>query len=299
MTTELDTPALAAPAAAPTTPWQIAWTRMNRHRLATAGLAVVVILGTLSFLAPWIAPYSYERQDRALGASPPSAAHWLGTDVLGRDQLTRLLYGGGVSFAVGICATLVSLLIGVTYGAVSGYAGRRTDAVMMRLVDILYALPFTVFVIVLMVVFGQNLLLLFVAIGAVEWLTMARIVRGQVLSIKEQTYIKAAVVLGYRWPRIVFRHVIPNVIGPVIVYTTLTIPRVMLMEAFLSFLGLGVQPPRSSWGLLIRNGAEVMESFPWLMIFPGITLALTLFALNFLGDGLRDALDPRFRPEAE
>ena len=259
-----------------------------------AGLALLVVLGLASVLAPWIAPYPPDEQNLELGAAAPSVAHWLGTDVLGRDLLARLLYGGRVSLMVGLCATFVSLVIGTTFGAVSGYAGGRTDACMMRLVDILYAIPFTIFVIVLMVVFGRNILLLFLAIGAVEWLTMARIVRGQVLSVKEQAFIKAAVVLGFSRRRIIFRHIIPNVLGPVIVYTTLTVPRVMLMEAFLSFLGLGVQPPMSSWGVLIRNGAEAMEAFPWLMIVPGLTLSATLFALNFLGDGLRDALDPRF-----
>ncbi len=276
-----------------TSPWAQMWKRLRHNHVAVAGMVVLAILIAAALLAPVLTPYSYEQMEIELGAVPPNAAHWLGTDDTGRDLLTRLLYGGRVSLAVGLCATFVSLLIGVTYGAVSGYAGGRTDDVMMRLVDILYALPFTVFVIILMVVFGRNFLLLFVAIGAVEWLTMARIVRGQVLAIKQQPFIKAAAVLGFSHTRIVARHIIPNVIGPVIVYTTLTIPRVMLLESFLSFLGLGIQPPMSSWGLLIRDGARMMETYPWLLIFPGITLSITLFALNFLGDGLRDALDPR------
>jgi len=269
------------------------WKRLRHNHMAVAGMVILTVFVVTALLAPVLTPYSYEHQDLVLGATPPSTSHWLGTDYLGRDQLTRLLYGGRVSLAVGICATFVSLLIGVTYGAISGYAGGRTDDVMMRLVDILYALPFTVFVIILTVVFGRNFLLLFVAIGAVEWLTMARIVRGQVLAIKQQPFIKAAAVLGFSHSRIIARHIIPNVIGPVIVYTTLTIPRVMLLESFLSFLGLGVQPPMSSWGLLIRDGASMMETYPWLLIFSSITLSATLFALNFLGDGLRDALDPR------
>jgi oligopeptide transport system permease protein len=277
----------------PLSPWSQMWQRLKRNHMAVAGILVLVVLIAGALLAPILTPYRYEHQDLVLGATPPSGTHWLGTDDLGRDLFTRLLYGGRVSLAVGICATLVSLLIGVTYGAISGYAGGRTDDTMMRLVDILYALPFTVFVIILMVVFGRNFMLLFVAIGAVEWLTMARIVRGQVLAIKQQPFIKAAAVLGFSHTRIIARHIIPNVIGPVIVYTTLTIPRVMLLESFLSFLGLGIQPPMSSWGLLIRDGARMMETFPWLLIFPGITLSITLFALNFLGDGLRDALDPR------
>jgi oligopeptide transport system permease protein len=190
-------------------------------------------------------------------------------------------------------ATGVALLIGVLYGTIAGYAGGRVDAVMMRLVDILYALPFMIFIILLMVIFGRNLILLFLAIGAVEWLTMARIVRGQVQALKQQEFIEAAVSLGLsRWT-IIRRHLIPNTLGPVIVYTTLTIPSVMLLEAFLSFLGLGIQPPQSSWGLLISYGVETMEEYPWLLIFPGVALSMTLFALNFLGDGLRDALDPR------
>ncbi len=277
----------------PLSPWALMWRRLRRNHMAVAGLVVLAILITAALLAPVLTPYTYENQDLALGATTPSAAHWLGTDDLGRDSLTRLLYGGRVSLAVGICATLVSLLIGVTYGAISGYVGGRTDDILMRLVDILYALPFTVFVIILMVVFGRNFLLLFVAIGAVEWLTMARIVRGQVLAIKQQPFIKAAAVLGFSHTRIIARHIIPNVVGPVIVYTTLTIPRVMLLESFLSFLGLGIQPPMSSWGLLIRDGARMMETYHWLLIFPGVILSITLFALNFLGDGLRDALDPR------
>ncbi|MCX7590511.1 MAG: ABC transporter permease [Kiritimatiellae bacterium] len=274
-------------------PWLESWDRLRHNRAAVGGLIVLCLLGTLSFLSPLIAPYGYEEQNLALGATPPSRLHWFGTDVLGRDLLTRVLYGGRISFAVGFLGTIVSLSIGLLYGSVSGYFGGRIDRIMMRVVDVLYALPFSVFVIVLTVVFGQSLILLFVAIGAVEWLTMARIVRGQVLAIKEQPFIKAARALGFSGPRILIRHIIPNGIGPVVVYTTLTVPRVMLLEAFLSFLGLGIRPPMSSWGLLIRNGAEVMDSYPWLLVLPGTVLSATLFSLNFLGDGLRDALDPR------
>lgn len=274
-------------------PRALAWRRFRRHRAAMAALLLLTLLAAAALLAPAISPYPYELQNLEMGAVAPSAAHWLGTDDLGRDLLSRLLYGGRISLSVGLCATFVSLCIGVAYGAISGYAGGRTDNVMMRLVDILYAMPFTVFVIILTVVFGRNLLLLFIAIGAVEWLTMARIVRSQVMAIKEQTFIRAARVLGYSHVRIIRRHVLPNVIGPVIVYTTLTVPRVILLESFLSFLGLGIQPPMSSWGLLIRDGARMMESYPWMLIFPGIVLSAALFALNLIGDGLRDALDPR------
>ncbi len=273
--------------------WDDAFRRLRRNRLAMFGLCFLLLIGALCLLAPWIAPYGYEQQNLRLGASPPSAAHWLGTDNFGRDMLTRILYGGRVSLMVGFIATAVALLIGVAYGAVAGYAGGRVDAFMMRLVDIMYALPFMIFIILLMVVFGRNLLLLFLAIGAVEWLTMARIVRGQVQSLKQQEFVEAAVALGLSPLLVIIRHVIPNALGPIIVYTTLTIPNVMLLEAFLSFLGLGIQPPESSWGLLISYGVESMEEYPWLLIFPGLMLTMTLFALNFLGDGLRDALDPR------
>lgn len=273
--------------------WQDAWLRLRKNHLALFGLGVLISMVVIALLTPWIAPYGYEEQDLLLGASPPSAAHWLGTDIFGRDMLTRIFYGGRVSLMVGFIATGVALLIGVVWGAVAGYAGGRVDAVMMRIVDILYALPFMIFIILLMVVFGRNILLLFLAIGAVEWLTMARIVRGQVQNLRRQEFVEAAFSMGLsRWT-IIRRHVIPNTLGPVIVYTTLTIPSVMLLEAFLSFLGLGIQPPQSSWGLLINYGVETMEEYPWLLIFPGLALSLTLFALNFLGDGLRDALDPR------
>jgi oligopeptide transport system permease protein len=203
------------------------------------------------------------------------------------------MYGGRVSLLVGFIATSVALVIGVSWGAVAGYAGGKLDAFMMRLVDILYALPFMIFIILLMVVFGKNLLLLFFAIGAVEWLTMARIVRGQVMTLKRQEFIEAAHSMGLPKQIIIVRHIVPNAIGPIIVYATLTVPNVMLLEAFLSFLGLGIQPPESSWGLLINYGVETMEEYPWLLIFPGLALTITLFGLNFLGDGLRDALDPK------
>ncbi len=273
--------------------WSNSWYRLKQNRLAIVGLVIILVMVTVALLTPWIAPYSYEAQDLNLGAAPPSIEHWLGTDTFGRDLLTRIMYGSRVSLAVGFLATAVSLIIGVAWGTISGYSGGRTDSIMMRIVDILYALPFIIFVILLMVVFGRNLFLLFMAIGAVEWLTMARIIRGQVLSIREKEYIDSAIMTGVSKWRIITRHVIPNTIGPIIVYTTLTIPDVILLESFLSFLGLGIQPPMCSWGLLINYGVETMEEFPWLLIFPGIALSVTLFSLNFLGDGLRDALDPK------
>ncbi len=267
--------------------------RLRNNKMAMASLFVLLFMITVALLTPWIAPYSYEEQKLDLGASAPSAEHWLGTDTLGRDQLTRIMYGSRISLMVGFIATAVALTIGVLWGAVAGFLGGRVDAVMMRIVDALYALPFTIFIILLTVIFGSSMLLLFLAIGAVEWLTMARIVRGQVLTIKRQEFVEAAVSMGLSPWRIISRHLIPNVLGPVIVYTTLTIPSVILLESFLSFLGLGIQPPASSWGSLISGGVETMEEYPWLLIFPGLALTITLFSLNFLGDGLRDALDPR------
>lgn len=273
--------------------WADVWRRLRKNHLAVFGILVLLVFGTLSILAPWIAPYSYDQQDLLLGAAPPSWQHWLGTDVLGRDLLTRILYGSRISLMVGFSATFVALLIGVSWGIVAGYIGGKVDNIMMRVVDILYTLPFMIFIVLLMVVFGRNIILLFVAIGAVEWLTMARIVRSQVQSLRHQAFIEAAISMGLSQWRIMWRHLLPNTLGTVIVYTTLTIPAVMLLEAFLSFLGLGVQPPQSSWGVLIAYGVETMEEYPWLLIFPGIALSVTLFALNFIGDGLRDALDPR------
>jgi len=285
-------PAAAAAAEPGRSPWIDAWHRLRRNRLAVAGGAVVVVLGLLCAIGPLFSQ-SFEEQNLDLGAIAPNAAHWLGTDTLGRDLFARLLYGGRISIMVGLVATFVALVIGVSYGAIAGFAGGKADAVMMRIVDIMYALPFTIFVILLMVFFGRNIFLLFFAIGAVEWLTMARIVRGQVLTVKRMEFIEAARALGFGRRRIIFRHIIPNVLGPIIVYTTLTIPAVMLLEAFLSFLGLGVQPPMSSWGVLIKDGADKMEEFWWLLVFPGSVFSLMLFSLNFLGDGLRDALDVR------
>jgi oligopeptide transport system permease protein len=273
--------------------WHDAWLRLRKNKLAVVGMCALGLISVACVFGPWISRYGYEEQNLDLGAAAPSAAHWLGSDTLGRDLLVRLLIGGRVSLGVGLCATFVALTIGVVYGAVAGFFGGKLDALMMRTVDIMYSMPFAIFVILLTGFFGRSLILLFVAIGAVEWLTMARIVRGQVMALKKMEFIEAARSLGLGRRRIIFRHILPNVLGPIIVYTTLTIPGVMLLESFLSFLGLGVQPPMSSWGWLIKEGAEKMEEFPWLLIFPGTVFSLTLFSLNFLGDGLRDALDVR------
>ena len=273
--------------------WRDAWRRLRKNRLAAISLVLLIAMIAMVIVGPLISHYSYETQDRSVGATPPSSANWFGTDTLGRDLLTRILYGGRISLMVGLCATAVSLGIGVLYGAVSGFSGGRLDSAMMRVVDILYTLPFTIIVIILTVYIGKNIVLIFLAIGAVEWLTMARIVRGQVVGLRQKEFVEAAHVMGLGRRRIVLRHLIPNALGPIIVYTTLTIPQVMLLEAIISFLGLGVQAPMSSWGVLIQDGAKVMEDYPWLLIFPSVFLSLTLFSLNFLGDGLRDALDPR------
>jgi len=260
------------------------------------GLSMLAALTISALAAPWVAPYPYDKTDLRYGAKPPTRAHLLGTDELGRDMLTRTLYGARVSFAVGLLATLVSLTIGVTYGAVAGFRGGRLDQVMMRAVDILYGLPFMFFVILLMVLFGRSIVNLFIALGAVQWLTMARMVRGQVLSLRVRDFILAAQAMGASPCRLLVRHILPNALGPIVVYATLTVPAVMLEEAFLSFLGLGVQPPMSSWGSLAAEGAAAMEAYPWLIVFPGLALTTTLLSLNFLGDGLRDALDPRATP---
>ncbi|MCH8473887.1 MAG: ABC transporter permease [Opitutales bacterium] len=279
-------------------PMAEAWRRFRHNIPAMAGLIFLLGFLLLCLIGPWLTPFGFEEQNRSLGAASPgtmgeAGRHWLGTDRLGRDLLTRLLHGGRLSFLVAVAATMVSLFIGVTYGAIAAWCGGKRDAVMMRIVDLLYALPFTVFLILLMVIFERSLLLLFIAIGAIEWLTMARIVRGQVLVLKTRAFVEAARSLGRRSSALILRHVLPNSMGPIIVYTTLTIPNVMLLEAFVSFLGLGVQAPQASLGLLINEGVSAMESAPWLLFFPSVAFALSLLSLNFVGDGLRDAFNPK------
>jgi oligopeptide transport system permease protein len=276
--------------------WADAWKRLRRNRAAVLSAVFLTWIGVTATFAPWLPGLKDPTiQDLRLGATPPSAAHWFGTDELGRDTLARVVHGGRISLLVGLVATLVSLVIGVSWGAFAGYRGGKTDEVMMRLVDILYSLPYIFLVILLLVFFSRSILMLFVALGLVQWLTMARIVRGQVLSLRQQTFVEAARALGASDAAIIFRHLVPNTLGPVIVYTTLTVPAIILQEAFLSFLGLGVQPPDASWGTLVSDGARVLALFPWLVAFPGAALSLTLLCFNFLGDGLRDALDPHDR----
>ncbi len=274
-------------------PMQAAWQRLMRQRMNAWALGFLAALVLLCGIGPKLSPYDQSQQDLELKATNPSMGHWLGTDPLGRDMLTRILHGGRVSLEVGLLATAVAAIIGVIYGMTSGLAGGRTDAAMMRIVDILYAFPFINFVILLMAIVGREFWLIFVAIGAVEWLTMARVVRGQVLALKNLEFIIAARACGAGFWHIVWRHLLPNVMGPIIIYASLTVPGVMLLEAALSFLGLGIQPPDASWGVLIQEGAKSVESYPWLLIYPGIFFSLTLLALNLLGDGLRDAFDPK------
>ncbi len=279
--------------------WQDAWKRLRRNKLAVAGGIIVVVVVLFALAGPWLVylynGFTYQTQDLSSRLADPTWLHPLGTDILGRDLLARLLYGSRISLMVGLVSTLVSLVIGVTYGATAGYFGGRTDDVMMRIVDVIYSLPYIILVVILLALFERSLFLLFAALGAVSWLTMARIVRGQVLSLKNEQFIEAARSIGVSNIKIIFRHIIPNTLGPVIVYATLTVPSVILQEAFLSFLGLGVQPPMPSWGVLANEGAQAIAVHPLLLIAPGIMMALTLFSLNFLGDGLRDALDPQMR----
>jgi oligopeptide transport system permease protein len=277
--------------------WADAWRKLKRNRAAVVAAWILAAMALLVIFGPLLSPYAFDFTDFAHSSAAPSLAtkHWLGTDTLGRDIFVRTLYGGRISLLVGVAATAVSLVIGVTYGAIAGYFGGRLDALLMRIVDILYALPFMFFVILLMVFFGRNILLIFVAIGAVNWLDMARIVRGQTLSLKQREFVEAAEAQGVPALAIIRRHVVPNLLGVVAVYLTLTIPQVILIESFLSFLGLGVQEPMTSWGALVHDGADQLENAAWMLIFPAAFLALTLFCFNFLGDGMRDALDPKDR----
>ena len=276
--------------------WDDARRRLFRNRAAVASMVVLGLLVLCALIGPLLTPYAYDeinKNDVWLG--PLTGNHLIGSDSLGRDLLARLFTGLGVSLAIGAVATSVSLVIGVAWGATAGFLGGVVDELMMRFVDVLYSLPYIFFVIILMVTFGSNFILLFVAIGAVEWLTMARIVRGQTLSLKQKEFIEAARAAGLTRRAIIARHIVPNLLGPVVVYVTQTIPGVILAESFLSFLGLGVQPPMASLGTLISNGAQDMELAPWLLIFPSLTRVVTLMCFNFIGDGLRDAIDPKDR----
>jgi oligopeptide transport system permease protein len=265
----------------------------NHAAMVSATVIIILVLAVL--IGPWLSPFTIDGIDyEALAAKPSfTTGHIFGTDSLGRDIFVRTMQGSRISLAIGLVATLVSLVIGINYGAIAGYFGGRVDAIMMRIVDILYAMPFMFFVILLMVFFGRNIILIFVAIGAINWLDIARIVRGQTLAIKQQAYVEAASIYGASHWKIIQRHIVPNLLGIVIVYITLTIPQVILVESFLSFLGLGVQEPMTSLGALVSEGANEMESYSWMLIFPAVFLSVILFCFNFIGDGLRDALDPK------
>ncbi|MEI9997355.1 MAG: ABC transporter permease subunit [Rhizomicrobium sp.] len=287
--------------------WEDARRRLLRNRAAVVSIVVLAVIALAAIVGPFLLSYAYDAQDYNIISCAPNwwpdpavecnagGSHWFGTDSLGRDLLVRTLIGARVSLAVGLTATLVSLVIGVLYGATAGFVGGRVDELMMRFVDVLYSIPYIFLVIILMVIFQRNFFLLFIAIGAVEWLTMARIVRGQTLSLKQKEFVEAARAGGVGTFGIIARHIIPNVLGPVIVYVTLTVPASILAESFLSYLGLGIQEPLTSWGVLISDGKDQMESAPWLLLFPAAFMAVTLFCFNFIGDGLRDALDPKDR----
>lgn len=282
----------------PRDPWRLAMGRFARNRAAMAGLFVLVLVTLSAITVEWISPHGVAEQNLERARQGPSWEHPFGTDAVGRDLFTRTLHGGRISLLVGVVATFVSIVIGVTWGLIAGWSGGRTDEAMMRFVDLLYGLPFLFFVVLLVAWFGQSLVLLFVALGAVQWLTTSRIVRAETLRLRNEEFVLAAKSLGVPTPMILLRHVLPNLLGPVLVVATLTVPTVMLEEAFLSFLGLGVQPPLASWGSLASEGAAAInpvDSMWWWIVFPGALFSITLLALNFVGDGLRDAFDPKAR----
>ena len=274
---------------------QDAWMRLKKNKAAMAGLGIIIVISLLAIFGPMLSPYSYSDQSLTDANQPPSAALWLGTDNLGRDLATRICYGARISLSIGIVASLINLGIGVLYGGISGYFGGRIDSFMMRIVDILYGIPLLLYVILLMVVLKPGLWNVFIALGLVYWLRMARIVRVQVLSLKELEYVLAARVLGASHQRLIFGHLLPNSLGPIIVTLTLSIPEAIFTEAFLSFIGLGVSAPMASWGVLASEGVVTLRSYPFQLLSPAIAISLTMLGFNFLGDGLRDALDPRMR----
>ena len=274
---------------------QDAWLRLKKNKAAVAGLCIIVFVSLLAILGPMLSPYSYSDQSLSEANQAPSEAHWFGTDNLGRDLTTRVCYGARISLSIGIVASLINLGVGVLYGGISGYFGGRIDSVMMRIVDILYGIPLLLYVILLMVVLKPGLLNVFIALGLVYWLRMARIVRAQVLSLKELEYVLAARVLGAGHSRLIANHLLPNSLGPIIITLTLSIPEAIFTEAFLSFIGLGVSAPMASWGVLASEGVVTLRSYPFQLLFPAVAISLTMLGFNFLGDGLRDALDPRMR----
>lgn len=278
-------------------PWADARRRFMKNKAAVASLVILILIALTIIIGPHLLQHTHDATDwNALSLAPTMEnGHYLGTDELGRDLLARTLQGGGITFQVGIVGTLVSVIIGVSWGAIAGFFGGKVDALMMRIVDVLYALPFMLFAILLMTFFGRDLYLMFVALGAISWLDMARIVRGQTLSLKSKEFVEAAHAIGVSQFSIIFRHIVPNLLGIVVVYATITIPGVIMTESVLSFLGLGVQEPNTSWGVLVQEGQKVMENQPWMLLVPGLFLSVTLYCANYVGDGLRDALDPKDR----
>ncbi|MDH2066067.1 MULTISPECIES: oligopeptide ABC transporter permease OppC [Pantoea] len=277
--------------------WQDARRRFIHNRAALISLLVLLVITLFVIFAPMLAQFTYDDTDWAMMSSPPdtTSGHWFGTDSSGRDLLVRVAIGGRISLMVGVASALIAVIVGTLYGSIAGYLGGKTDSVMMRILEILNSFPFMFFVILLVTFFGRNILLIFAAIGMVSWLDMARIVRGQTLSLKRKEFIEAAHVGGVSTWKIVVRHIVPNVLGVVVVYASLLVPSMILFESFLSFLGLGTQEPLSSWGALLSDGANSMEVSPWLLLYPAGFLVVTLFCFNFIGDGLRDALDPKDR----
>lgn len=278
-----------------TTYHQDAWRRLKKNKLAMLGLYTIIAIIVIAVIGPWLSPLSYSDQNLNETNRPPSSDHWFGTDNLGRDLFIRVLYGARISLSIGIVASLINLTIGVAYGGIAGYLGGRIDRIMMNIVDVLYGIPVLLYVILLMVILTPGLTNIFIALGISYWLGMARIVRGQILSLKEQEYILAARTIGAGKWRILFNHLIPNSLGPIIITMTLAIPEAIFTEAFLSFIGLGVAAPMASWGVLASEGVASLRSYPFQLFFPAIAISITMLAFNFLGDGLRDALDPRVR----
>lgn len=287
---------LLSPVVRPTTTyWQDAWRRLQKNRLAMLGLYVILFIALLALVGPYLSAFSYSDQNLNDVNQAPSAQHWLGTDNLGRDLAVRILYGARISLSIGLAASFITFFVGVIYGGIAGYFGGKVDSVMMRIVDILYGIPLLLYIILFMVVLKPGLTNIFIALGLVYWLGMARIVRGQILSLKEQEYVLAARLTGASAWRIILRHLIPNSMGPIIVTMTLAIPEAIFTEAFLSFIGLGVAAPMASWGVLASEGVTSLRSYPFQLLFPAVAISLTMLSFNFLGDGLRDALDPRMR----
>ncbi len=275
--------------------WQDAWIRLKKNKMALLGLIIIVCLIVVAIFGPIFSSHTYDEQNLMMTNSSPSWEHWFGTDNLGRDIFIRVLYGARISLAIGIVASLLNLFIGVIYGGISGFCGGKIDRIMMNIVDILYSVPTLLYVILLMVILKPGLINIFIALGIGYWLQMARIVRGQILSMKEQEFILAARTIGVSKKRILFRHLLPNAMGAIIVTMTLAIPDAIFTEAFLSFIGLGVSAPMASWGVLASEGVNNLRAYPFQLFFPAVAISVTMLAFNFLGDGLRDVLDPKMR----